>query len=311
MKNRSFQILKRTILAGLTGFYRNKSVSIPSIAILSTTLVIIGTLFFFKGIFNYTLEEIKNKLDIKVYFKTNSSLSEIENIRDKILALPQVKSVNFTSAEEALANFKTKHLGDATTLEALEQLGFNPFGASLTISAQNPTDYEFIAKSLNSETTFLGEAGSVIDKINYFDLKSSLERLNKIIGFINILGFWITIFFVFMTSMIIYNTTRLIIFVFKDEIYVMKLVGASNMFVRGPFLIQAVISAILSAVLAMFIFGPISFYLGKRTDVFFSGLNLYDYYLNNFFPLFSLLLVSSLFLSVISGFFAIRKYLDI
>jgi len=311
MKNRSLQILKRTIIAGFIGFYRNKSVSISSITILITTLMIIGTLFFFRGIFNYTLSEVKNKLDIKVYFKTNSSLSDIENVKDKILALSQVKSIIFISAEESLNNFRAKHINDAITLSALDHVASNPFGASLTILAQNPTDYEVIARNLESDATFLGNSGNAIDKLNYFDIKNSLDKLNNIIGFINIIGFWITIFFAFMSSMIIYNTTRLAIFVFKDEISVMKLVGASNMFIRGPFVIQSIIYALISSTVVMLIFSPVSYYLATRTNMFFSNLDIHSYYLYNFFTLFGLLLISSLFLSVMSSLIAIRNYLNV
>jgi len=189
MTNRSLIILKRTILAGFTGFYRNKTVSLSSISILTTTLMIIGIFFFFRGIFDYTLSEVKNKVDIKIYFKIDATDAEINNIKDKIITLPQIKSISFTSAEDVLSEFQKKHVNDQITLQALEELNSNPFGATLSVIAQNTTDYDIISQSLNSDSSFLGDTSSVIDKINYFQLKDSIDKLNNIIGFINTIGY--------------------------------------------------------------------------------------------------------------------------
>jgi cell division transport system permease protein len=189
MTNRSLTILKRTILAGFTGFYRNKTVSISSISILTTTLMIIGIFFFFRAISDYTLSEIKNKVDIKIYFKVDATDAQINDIKDKIITLPQIKSTSFVSAEDALSEFRKKHANDQITLQALEELNSNPFGATLSVVAQNTTDYDLIFQSLNSDSSFLGDTSTVIDKINYFQLKGSIDKLNNIIGFINTIGY--------------------------------------------------------------------------------------------------------------------------
>jgi cell division transport system permease protein len=114
-----------------------------------------------------------------------------------------------------------------------------------------------------------------------------------------------------MSAMIIYNTVRLTIFVFKDEISVMRLVGASNMFIRGPFLIESIIYATISSLVAIILFYPITYYFSEKTFLFFSGLNIHTYYIENLFSLLLLLLSLSLFLSLASSFLAIRKYLQV
>ncbi|MEN9338413.1 MAG: hypothetical protein RI945_138 [Candidatus Parcubacteria bacterium] len=301
--------IKRIFKSGSLNFFRNKTVSISSVAILTTTLIIIGIFFFFRGIFDYTLGEIESKVDIKVYFKLDAEDTQINIIKEKLMSLPEVKSVNLVTEEQVLADFKEKHKNDAVILAALEEVASNPFGSMLTVVAQDTKSYESIAISLKAGSEFLGESYSVIDDVNYFQLKSTIDKLNNIISWVNTIGYWITLVFIVMSSLIIFNTIRLSIFIFKDEITVMKLVGASNMYIRGPFLVESTIYALLSSFLAMLLFFPITFYISKKTALFLDGLSIYRYYLDNFFSLFFLLLLISFALSFISSLFAIRRYL--
>ncbi|MDQ1281865.1 MAG: Cell division protein FtsX [Patescibacteria group bacterium] len=310
MKNPS-TLFKRIFKSGSLNFFRNKTVSISSVAILTTTLIIIGIFFFFRGIFDYTLTQVKDKVDIKVYLKLDASDEDISALKQKIMRLPEVKSVELATAIDSLNDFKEKHSNDAITMQALDELSTNPFGAVLTIVAQDTAGYESIAQTLDSGTQFLGESSSIIDKINYYELKSSIDKLNNIVNWINTIGYWITLIFIIMSSLIIFNTIRLSIFIYKDEISVMRLVGASNMYIRGPFLVESTIYACVSSVLTMILFLPITFYIAKKTSIFLNGLNIYNYYLNNFFSLFGLLLMVSLILSTISSILATRKYLKI
>ncbi|MEI6352586.1 MAG: permease-like cell division protein FtsX [Candidatus Nomurabacteria bacterium] len=309
--------IKRIFKSGWKNFFRNRTVSISSISILTTTLIIISVFFFFRGIFDYTIDQIKDKVDIKVYYRLDASDTDINQVKDKISSLPEVKSVALVTAYDNLEAFKNSHNNDPVALQALNELDGNPFGAILTIKAQDMTSYDNIVQSINSGSQFLGDSFSVIDHTNYndsngvYDLKSTIDRLNNIVNWINVIGYWITLIFMIMSSLIIFNTIRLSIFIFKDEISVMKLVGASNMYVRGPFLIESIIYGIFSTVLAIALLFPITYYVAQKTTVFFNGLNIYNYYTNNFFSLFGILLIISILLSLISSVFAIRKYLKI
>lgn len=310
MKNPS-TLFKRIFKSGALNFFRNKTVSISSVAILTTTLIIIGIFFFFRGIFDYTLAQIKDKVDIKIYVKLDASDEQIATLKQKIITLPEVKTVSLTSKEEALNEFKEKHSNDATTMQALEELNSNPFGAVLTVVAQDTSGYESIAETLDSGSQFLGDSSSIISTMNYYELKSSIDKLNNIVNWINTIGYWVTLIFIIMSSLIIFNTIRLSIFIYKDEISVMRLVGASNLYIRGPFLIESTIYAVVSSLFAMLLFFPITYYVAKKTSIFLNGLNIYNYYLTNFFSLLGLLLLVSLVLATISSILATRKYLKI
>lgn len=304
-------LARRIISAGLTGFYRNRTVSLSSIFILTITLSIIASFYFFHAIFNYTLDQVRQKVDVRLYFTVDATEDQIAGVKQKLLALPQVKSVVYTSREQALAEFKNKHSGDQLTLQALDELGANPFGASISILAKDPTQYEAIANQLQAGTGLLGDSAGAVDKINYYQLKDSIDKLNNIIGWTNTVGFWLSLIFVVMSCMIVYNTIRLAIFVYRDEIAVMKLVGASNMFIRGPFVVEAMLYGISATAVTMLIFWPATIWVTKKTVFFFEGMNLHSYYMSHFFVLTAVLLVAGCGLAIISSLLAVRKYLKI
>lgn len=304
-------LFKRTVGQGLTGFYRNRTVSLSSIFILTITLSIITSFYLFRAVFDYTLEQVKERVDVRIYFTVDATEDQVNDIKAKLMGLPQVKSVSYVNREQALTNFRERHNGDQLTLQALDELGNNPFGASLSIQAKDPSQYEAIANSLSSTGKLLGETSSVVDKINYYQLKDSIDKLNDIIGWVNTVGFWLSIIFILMSCMIVYNTIRLAIFVFKDEIAVMKLVGASNMFIRGPFIVEAVLYGIVATLLTIIAFYPATLWVAKKTVVFFEGMNIHSFYLAHIFELAGILLLSGISLTVISSLLAVRKYLKI
>jgi cell division transport system permease protein len=302
---------KRTILAGLRGFYRNRTVSLSSIFILTITLSIITSFYLFQAIFSYTLEQVKEKVDVRVYFTVDATDVQAADVKAKLLGLSDVKSVTYTSRDQALLDFKKKHEGDQLTLQALDELGTNPFGASLDVVAKDTSRYQAIADQLSDGSGLLGDNKGIIDKVNYYQIKDSIDKLNSIIGWTNTVGFWLSVIFVLMSCMIVYNTIRLAIFVYRDEIAVMKLVGASNMFIRGPFIVESVLYSLVATVITLAIFFPATIWLTKKTVFFFEGLNIYSFYTAHFIELALILLAFGSILTVISSLLAVRKYLKV
>jgi len=304
-------LLRRIFGAGFTGFYRNRTVSLSSILILTITLCIIASFYFFRAVFDYTLVQIRSKVDVKIYFTSDATEGQVSDIRARLMGLPQVSEVSYTSKDQALEQFKQAHSGDQLTLQALDELGENPFGASLSILAKDPSMYEEIAKRLQDGSPVLGGKEEYVDKINYYQLKDSITHLNAIIGWVNTVGAWLSIIFIVMSCMIVYNTIRLAIFVFRDEIAVMKLVGASNMYIRGPFIVEAMLYALVATGATLSIFWPLTIWVTKKTVLFFEGMNFFIYYKQHFFELAFLLLCSGVLLAVISSILAVRKYLKV
>ena len=304
--------IKRVIRAGFFSFWRNGFVSLSSILIMVVTLFVIGGTIFSGVILQSTLAQIRDKVDINVYFVTSASEDDILAMKKSLEQLPEVAlPVVYVSREEALSDFKTRHQNDEFTLQALDELGDNPFGATLNIKAKDPSQYEGIAQFLNDKGTSSSDGSSIIDKVNYYQNKDAIDRLTRIINSANHLGFILTIFLIVISVLITFNTLRLVIYMSRDEISVMRLVGASMSYIRGPFFVAWAIYGFVSSVLTLIVFYPITLWLGRTTENFFVGLNIFNYYTSNFGQIFLLIVGSGVFIGAISSWLAVRKYLKV
>lgn len=297
--------------AGFFNFWRSGYVSLASIMVMFITLSVIGSVIFVSAILNITMDELRNKVDINVYFVTTAAEDDILALKSKIETLPEVNTVEYTNRDQALANFRLQHENDQITLQALEELGNNPLGASLNIKAKQPSQYEGIANFLNEENILSSDGYKIIDKINYFENRIAIDKLSRIIDSAEKLGLAVSLSLVLVSIIITFNTIRLTIYVSREEISVMQLVGASKNYIKGPFVVTGVIVGLISGILTMLIFFPISYWLGNLTHNFFIGFNIFDYYLGNFFEIVLVVIGSGIAIGSISSFLAVRKYLKL
>lgn len=304
--------LKRVVKSGFFSFWRSGFVSLSSILVMVITLFVIGSVLFMGTLLNLALDEIRDKVDINVYFLTSAKEEDIFALKKKIENMPEVDFVSYVSREDALQNFKTKHAGDSVTLQALEELSENPLGALLNIKAKEPSQYESLASFLNQESVSSAEGGArIIDKINYFENKVAIEKLSRIINSADKLGTIISTLLILVSIIITFNTIRLAIFVSKEEISVMQLVGASKNYIRGPFVITGILIGLFSGFITIFLFFPVLYWLGSITTNFFVGLNVFDHYLENIFQISFIILGSGVGVGALSSLLAVRKYLKL
>jgi cell division transport system permease protein len=302
---------KRVWRSGVQNFFRNGLVSFSSVVIMTITLFIISSTILLAGFLNYSLEKVKEKVDINVYFVTTASEPDILAVKKSLETLPEVSSVEYISSDQALLDFKEKHSGDALTLQAIDELGYNPLGASLNIRAKDPSDYAGIATFLEGNSTELLSSGGskIIDKINYSQNKVVIDRLTSIINSTNMLGLWLAIIFVIISIIITFNTIRLTIFMAKDEISVMRLVGASNKYVKGPFMVSGILCGLISAFIIIVLFAVGTFLVNKYYGSYFVGFDLFGYYMSNFFSILGVIGGGGIILGGLSSYLAARKYL--
>ena len=303
--------VKRVIRSGFYSFWRNSFVSLSSILIMVVTLSVIGFTIFSGAILQTTLQQIRDKVDINVYFVTSASESDILSMKQSLEQLPEVQSVTYVSRDDALAAFKLRHQNDQFTLQALDELGDNPLGATLNIKAKDPSQYEGIAQFLQSKSDAAIPGSSIIDKINYYQNKDAIDRLSKIITSADKLGFIVTLFLIIISVLITFNTLRLVIYMSRDEISVMRLVGASVGYIRGPFFVAGAIYGFVSAIFTLVLFYPLTLWLGNTTQNFFVGFNIFQYYTQNFGEIFLLIVSSGILIGAVSSFLATRKYLRV
>ena len=217
----------------------------------------------------------------------------------------------YTSATDALAAFRERHANDQLTLQALDELGGNPLDASLSVRAKNPSEYESIVHFLEASPVLSTGGTSLIDRINYAQNKDVIDRLALAIQATREIGFVIVILFAIASILIALATIRLAIYTAKDEIAVMRLVGASNAYIQGPFVVTGVITGLTAAVIVLFLLWPATWYAGVQTSDWFGGFNVANYYSGHFALIFSILMLSGIVLGAVASVLAIRRYLKV
>ena len=309
-----FTKIKRVVKAGFVNFWRNGWVSLAAILVVVMTLFTIGSLIFSKAALDITLEEVKNKIDISVYFKANAEEQDILAMKDIVAKLSEVKSVEYVSADKALADFKERHKDNATLLQSIEELDKNPLGAALNIKAKEISQYGLVAKFLDGKNETPGV--SIIDKVNYFQNKKVIDNLSCMIDSTKRTDLTKSLILAIIAILVTFNTIRLTIYASREEIEVMRLVGASNKFVSGPFIIEGIMYGVISTIITMILFFPYTIWLEHITtnhvmSILATNINLFHYYIFNFGQIFAILLGVGVFICSVSSLIAVRRYLKI
>lgn len=315
-----FTHLKRIIRTGFINFWRNGFLSFSAVVVISLSLSVFGALIFGSAFGRALITEVKNKVDINVYFNLDSQESDIFALRKTIEALPEVQKVEYVSREQALTDFKEKWKDNGFIMQGLEEIGSNPFPAVLNIKAKEPSQYAGIASFLEGKNSSQNGA-DIVDKINYNQNKLIIERLGRIIPAIEKSGAIIAILFVIVAIVMVFNTIRLIIFTAKEEISVMKLVGASNFYIRGPFVISGIMYGIFSAILTLLVLGGFAYYSDSMLVKFAGSQNISDlasfsnvflsYFVQNFGQIFGIIMGAGIILGAVSSYMAVRRYLRV
>lgn len=310
-----FTNLKRIIRSGFTYFWRNAFVSLSSVLIMVITIYVMGVLIFFGVTLEGALQNVQERVDINVYFTPDAQEEDILALRDKIENLPEVASVTYTSETEALEEFR-EEFEDSNELDVdqtVDVLGSNPLPASLSILAKEASEYDDVLVFLRSDEVLTDGGEQIIDEggINDFaDKEQVVNRLAQIIETTEKIGLYVTIFLFVLSILITFNTIRLAIYTSREEIAVMRLVGASDSYIRGPFVVAGIIGGVFAALIVLMIFYPLTYWLGPQAAAFFGSIDLFDYYVSNFLQLTGMFLGAGIFLGAISSYLAVRRYLS-
>lgn len=297
-----FTALGRVCKTGMRHFVRNGWLSAATISVMVLALSMILGVLLFSVLMGALVDNLQSKLDVSAYFQLNVAEEEILKIKNELLALPEVRRVEYISSAEALSRFKERYKDDKTILASLSELDGKVFEASLNIGARNPEDFQSLIDFLNASARL-----PLISKVQ--ENKEVIGRLSAVITGIKTVGFGISILLAAVATLICFNTIRMAIYTLRDEVNIMKLVGGTNWFVRGPFLVEGFLYGIVSSLVVMLIFYPVIFTLSPSLARFFPGINLLDYFTENFMSLWFILLAVGALLGAASSMIAIRKYL--
>jgi len=298
--------LKRTFKEGLDNFYRNGWLSFATVSVLAISLYIISVTMILGVASTIVRQNVQAKINVSVYFNPDVEDVKIQEIRSKLTVLDGIKSVDFVSKEQALEQFKKIGNNNPSIAQALDEIGENPLLSALVIKAKSPEQYERIVKDINGSSF-----ATDISRIDYEENKAAISRLNTIIKLVEQVGMTLGIVFIFIGVLITFNAIRLTMYSHKQEFEIMRLVGASNIYIRMPFVFEGVFYGASSAVSVMIALFITSNFLVPITRGSIAGGSILDFYLGHFFIIFFLLLISGIALGTISAVIAIRRYLKI
>lgn len=306
---RSMITFMRIIRAGLQNFARNLTLGIAAIAVMVITLTIVLFSVIANATFAHTVQTITDKIDISVYLKDDVTEEQRNKLVDELKANGNVKSVTYISKDQALEIYKQQNADNVDLLVAISQTD-NPLPASLQVKPYDPNKIDAIkqylerpeVKSLQSdETSYSGDRKEAIDKI------SKATKFFREAGFISVL------IFTFVSMMIIFNTIRMAIFNRREELTIMRLLGASTFFIRGPFIVETIVYGIVAAVLSIVLVGSMFAVSSSAFDA--SSLGLLDikyasdYFTSHFWVIVFAQIGIGVIIGALSSYIATRRYL--
>jgi len=295
--------ISKILKSGWTNLKRQGFLTLATTVVIFVAVVLGTSLFIFQGGVSFLTTAIKDKIDVSVYFNEQVSREEILQIREEVAKLNEVNEVNYVSPEEAYENFVKTHENDPY-MESLEAIDINPFLPSLVIQTKEPSQYRVISDFFKKE-----EYASLVYEIDDYKRGTIIDRISDLSNGIRNIGIVLTLFLSFIAITVTLNTLRVSIYSQREEIDIMRLVGAKNSFIRGPFLIQGAMCGFFAAILCFVLFLALLFLFKTSLAKLFMGFDVFEFYKHNIIIILLLQLLIGIGLGLISSFFAVRKYL--
>ncbi len=301
--------LRRIIRTGCINFVRNAWLSVAAMAIMLITLTIVLFSVIANATFTNTVQQITDRIDVSVYLKDSVDKKQTDKLISQIKKLVNVKSVNYVSKDQALVSYKRQNANNLDLLLAISQTD-NPLPATVQIKPKDPNKINDIKvflekpdiKALQSdETSYSG------------DRKAAVDKITQATSFMRRAGVVSVLVFAFISMLIIFNTIQMAIFNRRDELTIMRLLGASTWYIRGPFVVETVLYGIFSAVISVVLLN--SLFAVSASTLQASSLGLLDinyanqYFGNHFWLFLTLQLAVGIFIGAASSIIATRRYL--
>ncbi len=293
------------IQEGLRALRRNAAPSMAAIVTIIVTAILLGVLIPVVQTTQGKTQEVRNKIELKVFLYDDATKSEIAHLRKQIAAIKHVDGVEFVSKAQALQILK----GRLKDKSILKELNSNPLPASFNVKLDDPNNLEAVRSSL-SPPNAQGKAkpiSPIVEEVK--DSRQEANKIREVTGAIKIVLSVITALLIVASLMLVGNTIRLSIFARRREVEVMQLVGATNWFIRWPFMVEGVVVGTIGGLVAVGIL-----WLGKVTIVdplsdnfaLVAAQNTID-----FLPLILLLFASAVVVSAIGSGITLRRFLRV
>lgn len=309
--NRRLITFSRVVHTGLMNFMRNASLAIAAMAVMVVTLTIVLFSTVASVTLNHTIAQIADKIDISIYLNDNVTADDRNSLMQQLRALPQVKSVTYISKDQALAEYKAENANNKDLLTAIDETG-NPLPASIQVDPVDPSKIDQIQRLLNRPATVALEdpqAGTSYSG----DRKAAIDKIAHATSILKRVGVVAVIIFALVSMLIIFNTIQMAIFNRRDEITIMRLLGATTWYIRGPFVVESIVYGVISALISVGILDVLFVVASSALQA--SSLGLLDigyastYFYDHFFILLTVQLLAGIVIGAASSTIATRRYL--
>lgn len=234
---------------GINNFSRNTWLTIAATAVMTITLLIIFMTLVARQVLFDTVDAIKDKVDMSIYIKTDTPGEKAASIKEQLEKLSSVRSVVYVSPKEAREKFAEDNKGDVKTLGALSE-AVNKFPGTFNVKIEDINDTSELQRFVESNKDYKEQADPNRSPSFSGSRRAAIKNIGLAIQFAERAGLIASITFIVISSLIVFNTIRMAIFNRKEEIQMMKLIGADRSFIRGPFVVEAVVYGFIAAVVA-------------------------------------------------------------
>lgn len=296
---------------GVNNFSRNAWLTIAATAVMTITLLIIFTAVAARSILIETVGELRNKVDMSIYVKTETTSDQADEIITELKQLSSVRSVTFVSASEARELIAQENKNDIQYLEALKE-ATNKNPGILRVIVEDINDTTELSQFVDTNATLKEHLDPDREPSFAGERRASIESIGQAVGFAEKVGIIASLVFVAISTLIIFNTIRMAIFNRKEEIQMMKLIGADSSFIRGPFVVEAIVYGFIAAVIATGL-GFALLYASASTLASYQiavqpTIDFVTFYMG--FVLLAMILVGA-FIGIVSSLLATRRYLKL
>ncbi|MBI4054234.1 MAG: FtsX-like permease family protein [Candidatus Doudnabacteria bacterium] len=299
--------LSRVINYGLVNLWRHRLLSLTAVVVMGISMSVLGLLLVVNQLADLSSSTIKDRVDVSIFFTPEATDDQVTEVKAEFEKFEEVKSINFISAEAALEKFKQRHGNDPLIQATLLELEANPLDSTLVVTAHDLGQYPLLIQKIERSRFH-----PLIKEINYEDNRALIERLDTITQGIRNFGVLLAVIFGCTTVLVTFNTLKLTIFSRREEIEIMRLVGASNWYIRGPYLVEGTAYGIFGGVISSSLIYPFLAFVEHGASNFFGfRLPQASFFHEGFWLLIIIQIGVGIGLGVISSVIATRRHLQI
>jgi len=306
--SRDLITFRRIITTGMVNFVRNAWLAIAAMAVMVVTLSIVLFSILTSATFNNTIAQITDKIDVSVYLQDAATDNERDVLLRNLANQPNVKSVTYLSKADALERYKSQNAGNQSLLDAINQTD-NPLPATILVKPRELQRVQEIKDFLNRP-----EEKKIVADVSYRDdRKAAIDKIAHATNTLQRAGVIAVLLFSLISMLIIFNTIQMAIFNRRDELTIMRLLGASTWFIRGPFVVETIIYGVLSALISVLLIHGL--FVAASSALEASSLGLLDisyasdYFYANVWQLTGMQLAIGIFIGAASSIIATKRYL--